>query len=415
MKDRGSFLEHYVRVFVEGFEQQKLLSACLKSGIVVRDIKIYSDIEMSLTMMNYDYQQFVKLAKNKYRISVTHENGYVPIFRKIISRKSTILGFLLFLFLMYYQSSFVSEIRVSGYEVFTETAIREYLREAGLYEGCSKSVDINDVKFHLYQKLDNLAWVGVEYKGNLVEVTIVEGTSTPKAVDISIPCHVVARKEGYVDRVIAKEGKIVVEKGIFVNPGDVVISGIVPVTSTAYGTPDSAIQERYVHAVGEVYAKVPYRLTFYQEKYKLIKTPTDNKFYGLRFEVGNWKWNSSKFFNHYSSSVYKEKKILDLIRPFPLVLAVNQTEEVELSREVRSEEDLTQVSNSLSRILMKEKMPEKAQILNKSLKFVPEENIIGVTVLLETLEEIGEPREIIPLLNDPITQEGGVTDSSSGT
>ena len=44
---------------------------------------------------------------------------------------------------------------------------------------------------------------------------------------------------------------------------------------------------------------------------------------------------------------------------------------------------------------MKEKIPENLQILNKSLKFSPGENIIGVAIMLETLEKIGIEKEII--------------------
>ncbi|MBR0596345.1 sporulation protein YqfD [Sinanaerobacter chloroacetimidivorans] len=395
MKDRGSFLEHYIKILVEGFEQQRLLSECIKAGIVLRDIHTHSDIEMSMSIMYYDYNRFVKLAKNRYRITVLHENGYIPVLRKIISKKSTIVGLILFILLMYYQSSFVSEIRISGYETFTEAAVRDSLKEAGLYEGCSKKIDISKVKLHIYQDLDNIAWIGVKYIGNMAEVTIVEGTITPKPVDISKPCNVVAKKEGYVDRVIAKEGKIALEKGAYIKVGDVVISGIIPLKSTAYGTSASAITERYVHAAGEVYAKIPYRFTFYQEKYNLIKTPTGRSFYGIRLEVGNVKLNTAKMINNYDSSVYTETKLFGFIRPIPIYAAVTKTEEVELSREKRSTEELSKDANRLARSLMKENIPEKAQILNKSLKFSPEENIIGVAVMLETLEEIGEEKEIV--------------------
>ena len=221
MKQRGSFLEYYKEIKIEGFEQQKLLTQCIKSGIVLRDIHIQNDIEMTIKIMDWDYSKFQKLVKNRYQVTILRENGYKPIFKRIVSKRSTIVGLILFILLMYYQSSFVSEIRVFGYKSFNESAIRESLREAGFFEGCSKSVDVNKVKLYIYKDLNNIAWVGVKYIGNMAEVIIVEGAITPKPVDITKPCHIVATKEGYVEKVIAKEGKIALGKGAYANVGDV--------------------------------------------------------------------------------------------------------------------------------------------------------------------------------------------------
>ena len=266
MKNRGSFLEHSIKIKIEGFERQKLLTECVRRGITVKDVHAVSEIETVVTLMKWDYQEFLKLAKNKYEITVLKEYGYRPAIRKVFCKKSVVAGLLLFALILFYQSTFISEIRVLGYRSYTEAEIRDSLREAGFYEGCSKSVDLKNVKLHIYQDLDKIAWVGVKYIGNLAEVTIVEGTISPKPVDKSQPCHIVAKKEGYVEKTIAREGKVAVEPGTYVKPGDVLITGIVPVTSTAYGTPAAGLTERYVHASGEVYAKVPYRLLYHQEK-----------------------------------------------------------------------------------------------------------------------------------------------------
>lgn len=49
-----------------------------------------------------------------------------------------------------------------------------------------------------------------------------------------------------------------------------------------------------------------------------------------------------------------------------------------------------------ARQLIQENVPQSAQILNKSLKFLPEENIIKVTIMVEALEQIGEKKPFIP-------------------
>lgn len=388
-------MEYSIRIKVEGFEQEKLLTECVARGIPMRDIHPVNDIEMTLTLMEWDYKEFLRIAKNRYEITVIKESGYKPAIRKTFRKRSTIAGLIIFALILFYQSTFVSEIRILGYEKFTETEIRDSLREAGLYEGCSKSVDLKKVKLHIYDDLDNIAWIGVKYIGNLAEVSIVEGTITPKPVDKSKPCDIIADKEGYVERTIAREGVVTAQPGTFVKPGDVLISGIVPLRNTAYGTPTAGLTERYVHSAGEVYAKVPYRLFYYQEKYEDIKEPTGRSTYGIRLEIGDLKINTARVFYNYENSIYTEKALFRTIRPIPVSLYFARIDEVIVSSQERSRSEVQKEANRLVRQAIKEKVGENTQILNKSLKFSSGENIIGVTIMLETLEKIGIEKEIM--------------------
>ncbi len=388
-------MEYSIRIKVEGFEQEKLLTECVRRGIPMRDIHPANDIEMSLTLMEWDYKEFLRIAKNRYQITVIKESGYKPAIKRTFGKRSTIAGLIIFALILFYQGTFVSEIRIIGYEKFTETEIRDSLREAGLYEGCSKRVDLKNVKLHIYQDLDNIAWIGVKYIGNLAEVSIVEGTITPKPVDKSKPCNIVADKEGYVEKTIAREGVVAAQQGTFVKPGDVLISGIVPLRNTAYGTPTAGLTERYVHSAGEVYAKVPYRLFYYQEKYEDIKESTGRSTYGIRLEIGELKINTARIFYNYENSVYSERTSFHTIRPIPMSLAFVRIDEVVVTRQERSQSEIRNEANRLVRQAIKEKVAEKSQILNKSLKFSSGENIIGVTIMLETLEKIGIEKEIM--------------------
>lgn len=394
MSDK-SFLRHSIRVRVEGFEQERLLTECLRKGIPMKDIHLVSDIEMTLTLLEEDYDAFLKIVRSRYQITIIKESGYKPAIRKTFGRKSTVAGLILFILLMFYQSTFVSEIRINGYERFTEAQIRESLREAGFYEGCSKRIDLKDVKLHIYRDLDNITWIGVKYIGNLAEVSIVEGVVTTKPVDKSKPCDIVADKEAYVERTIAREGLPAAQPGTYVKPGDVLITGVVPLRNTAYGTPAAGLTERYVHASGEVYGKVPYRFYYYQEKYKYKKEPTGRNTYGIRFEFGDLKIDTAKIFYTYDNSVYTEKKLFQTIRPIPMRLGFVAIKEVEVTKQERGREELARQASSMVRQAIKEKVPENTQIRNKSLKFYPGENIIGVAIMLETLEKIGKEKEIV--------------------
>jgi hypothetical protein len=112
--------------------------------------------------------------------------------------------------------------------------------------------------------------------------------------------------------------------------------------------------------------------------------------------IGDRTLSTSGFITPFETSVYEEKKLIDILWPVPLELAVNRVSELELYRGKRTGEEVEKQAKRQARQLIQENVPQSAQILNKSLKFLPEENIIKVTIMVEALEQIGEKKPFIP-------------------
>lgn len=387
---------HYKTIRIEGFEIHRLLSQCLKEGIGLRNIRILSDCEFTADVNGKDWLRLTRMAGSKYRLTVTREKGLKPLLIQMLSNRSAVAGVILFIIILFLQTSFISEIRVYGYESLTEREILEHLKDAGLYVGCSRFVDPDRVEIEMYRKLGILSWIGITFKGGLAEVTVVEGTEPIEEVDESQPCHIIAVKEGYIEKVIAKEGKGEVEKGDFVHVGDVLISGILEIEDKTYSLDPESKVYRYVHADGEVYAKTVYRFICYQDVYKLEKRKTGKSIPGIRLTIGDRTLSTSGFITPFETSVYEEKKLIDILWPVPLELAVNRVSELELYRGKRTGEEVEKQAKRQARQLIQENVPQSAQIINKSLKFLPEENIIKVTIMVEALEQIGEKKPFIP-------------------
>lgn len=405
MRSNGSFFAYTKVIRVEGFEQQKLLSQCLQKKIILRKIRFENNLSMTMEIRDRDLDAFLAIVKRRYRVTILRENGYKPLILRALHRKSTLVGVLLFLLILIYQASFISEIRVQGYERIEEATIRQALKEVGFYEGCNKNIDINEVKTQMFQKLDNISWIGIKYNGSMAEVTIVEGTKEIKPVDATTPVHVVASKDGYIEKVIAREGTVQVPKGAFVKKGDIVISGELLIVDKAYADRSEEELIRYVHANGEVKARILYRFHRYQDKYSLIKKHTGKHLYGFAIKFGSFEFNTAKWLWPYDASIYEEKTVGKFIRPIPCQFSIIKTSEVELYRQKRTDEEIKEMANLQIRRYQKEKIPENAQIINKSLKFEEKENIIEVTVMLHALEEIGSEKPIVKKIPEPNMQE----------
>ena len=390
--NNSSFTEHYRKIRVEGFQPDKLVNKCAKSRIQLRRVTFVSELELTMLVSGRDFKRLKKLAKNTYKITVLEEGGYRHWLRFLWKRKLTIAGVLIFAAFLYYQTLFVTEIQINGYEKIDEPHLRQTLAEAGLYEGCRKNVDISKVKIKLFEEYDTISWVGIEFTGNLAEVSIAEGARPVKLqVEETKPCNIVADKAGYISKIIPVEGLRAVRDGAYVKKGDIIITGTVPLRNVAYGTDSENETETYVHAEGTVEAKIPVRINFYAERYQRSKNRTGSRIWGISVNGHDL----AKKINPYETAQVKRKNLIDLIKPFRLKIDLVSVEEVTLSEKEVKDQELKKAVNAAIRQYAKENLPEKAQILNKSLNFSREKNIITIGVTLETLQQIGMEEEIV--------------------
>lgn len=389
--NNSNFTEHYRTIKIEGFQLDRLIGKCMKQGIQMRNIVFISDLELTLTIRSGDFKMLKKMAKSAYKITVLKEGGYRHSFRNMWKRKLTIAGLILCAAFLYYQSLFIVEIRINGYEKIDEPSLRQTIAQAGLYEGCRKGFDPGKVKIKLYEEYDEIAWAGIRVEGNLATVSIAEGARPVKTkVAKKKPCNIVADKDGYVSKIIPIEGLRAAEDGQYVKKGDVLITGTIPLRNVAYGTDSAGETETYVHAEGQVEAKIPIRLNFYAERRERMKTPTGNRVWGLSVNGHNM----AKALNPYETSRIKTVNLVNLVRPFRLKIDAVSIEEVTLSEKEVKNKDLKKYINARIRQYAKENLPNKAEITNKSLNFSREKNIITVGVTLETLQQIGIEEEI---------------------
>ena len=171
---RCNFLKHYKKVRIQGSDPERLINMCLIKKLNMRKIRYSSDNEVSFYISHNDYEELKALAGRRYIIEIAGEYGYRMYFAGLFKRPLLLTGLVIFISIFVYQSLFISEIEVIGYESINEQALRKSMREAGFYEGCRKNIDIEKLKLHIYEEFDNIAWIGIKYKGNLAQITIVE-------------------------------------------------------------------------------------------------------------------------------------------------------------------------------------------------------------------------------------------------
>lgn len=370
-----SFYRHRVHVRIEGFRTDKLIDRAFRKGIALKNVRIISETEAEAQLTAKELKTLKKLAKSVYLITVICDEGPETKLKTVRRQPLWLIGIMLTATVIVLRASFVTSIVVDGYRAIPEQSLRQCLNEAGIYEGVYRpSVNWDKARSSLYKTFPQISWLKLVYDGRTVYLDISEsesedtseaGESTagsgskedePKALGHdsgSIPnsysgsgsqltyTDLVAVSSGYVESIDPLWGEARVEAGDYVKKGQVLIAGCIPIEPTTFE--ENAPKEYYVRAKGEVWARVPYRLNFAQERY--------------------------------SSEPQTNEKLI-------------------INRRERTAEEIKSKAEQQIRLWAKENLPENAEILNKSLNFTPKENIIEVGVTLEVRREISEEQEI---------------------
>lgn len=259
----SNFTRHWVRVRIDGFRPERLISQLAGQGIPMRNIRHKDETEVYLTLPAGGYKKLKKLTKSKYKLTVIEEGGSRPVLQNLRRNKLLAAGVLVFMAVFLLQSSIIKEIQVIGCETIPEDELRAVLKEEGLYEGCRKNFDCDEIEIRLFQEYESIVWAKVSYQGSYVQVEISEGEIQEEEIrNREKPCHLVAEQDCYIEKVYTYKGRSHVAEGDFVKKGGILISGIVPIEHPTYPqeTENGEMKENvhYVHAEGKVTARVPY-------------------------------------------------------------------------------------------------------------------------------------------------------------
>lgn len=263
----SNFTRHWVRIRLDGFRPERLISQAADQGIPIKEIQWHDESEVYLTIPKIQYKHFRKLAKSKYRLTVVNEGGVTATMQRLKRNKLAAAGFVLAVVFYFVQLGFVKEVNVLGCETIPEDQLRAVLAEEGLYEGAAKTFDCDKIEARLFQAYDRIVWAKVSYQGRYVQVEIAEGEVQAKALpDRSKPCDIVAERDGYIEKIRPYMGRSMVAEGDFVKKGDILIAGTMPIEHPSYPVDEETLAYYYVHAEGEIYARVPYYFSFHMKQ-----------------------------------------------------------------------------------------------------------------------------------------------------
>lgn len=380
-----NYFRGYVVFKLEGLNLERTLNLAIEEGIYFWDIRRinYTSIEGKVGLKGY--KEFIKILKrtgNRSKIKI--KVGYPFFILKLKRRKIIAVGLILCFILVCGFTTFIWDIEIQGNTNIQKKDILGSLENIGIKTGTFKyNLDISDIKDNLLTKHDELAWVGVEIKGTKMKIEIVEKEEEHERFDKETPCHIVAKKNGIIDKVVAKNGDPVVKKGDIVKANQILISGRIERENS---------DVRFVHSLGEVYARTFYEKTKALSIFKGKKIKTGRKFTNIIFKFGETSFVMSKGkmpFKKYVLEVQNKSLIKWRNIKVPVEIVIEQYFEIIEQKKKVPEDVLKKSLKDFLIVNVVKDIPEDGQIIKRSIDYEKDGDMIRGNLIVEVLESIG--------------------------
>ena len=385
-----SYIIGYLVIEIEGYYIERFINICKSRNVTIWNLKRKEDIKLQFKARIQDFRELIKIAKKtRCKLKIKNKKGVPFLFHKYKKRKILIF-LILFASLIILSSNFVWNVEIQVEDGANVENIEEDLKSFGLEVGKLKSsIDSKSIINEMRLKRSDIAWMGIELKGTNAIVKIVKADEKPDIIDESEYCSIVSNKAGIITKINAQDGTANVKVGDTVNVGDTLISGWMEGKYTGI---------RYVHAKGEIEAKV-----WYTKNKKIMyntterrKTGEEENKYSLKFN--NFKINLSKKLSKFQiyDTIETENKVRifsNFYLPISLIKTTNQevieeqkTYDIEEAKNIGIQELEEELNNEIE---------NKEAIVNKNVNTYVEDDGVNIYVTYEVLENIGTNEKIV--------------------
>ena len=386
-----NYILGYLRIEVEGYFIEKLINLSSNKSILLWNSKREKSTLLYTNISIKDYRKIVKIAKKtKCRVKIKEKKGLPFIFNKYRKRKIFFLSLCLIVVGIVILSNFIWNIELTGNTNISKEELIAVLEQEGLKVGTAKNkINTKEIVSKVRLDRNDLAWIGIELKGTNALVKVVEADKKPDIIKEEEYCNIVATKPGVIVKTNAINGTSLVKQGDTVNKGTILIAGWLEGKYTGI---------RYVHANGEIIAKVWYEEKQKVELNQVISKENGNSENKYSVKINNFQINFYKTLSKFKKyDTIGETKKIKIFSDFYLPIEITKITNKELIVEelTYSKEEAKQIAVEKAKKLLDEKIEDKEKLVNTYINYNETEEYIEAQVIYEVLEEIGTKEKIV--------------------
>ena len=402
----AKFVHGVVKIEISGPVPEKLINLCMAHGIYLWGTVKRGD-RMVANLYMHDFFAIRPLVrKSQCRVHVLAYDGLPFLWKRLQRRKMLWVGVAAFFLLLNYFSSYVWFVEIIGTKSMAKERVLTAAKEHGLRPGMPKeSLKAKVLEDHILTAISELAWVGISSQGTRVVIEVVEKTAAIE--EDKRAANIVATKDGIIVEAIALAGEPVVGKGATVKRGDILIKGFINEQTTVNQIKPEANQptpnpQVVIRAKGIVKARVWYE--GYGEALLVEKVweRTGRQASSVIARIGSWE----ALLTRAQSQPFIEFETETLQKRFPnwrnravsVESTINTYHELNGIVVTRGETEARELARDRALATVRQKIPETAQILANDIVVLKtaEPTLVRVKAHVETIEDIGEAKTIMP-------------------
>ncbi|MCM1272107.1 MAG: sporulation protein YqfD [Clostridium sp.] len=389
-----NFLAGYVLVSIHGDGVDRFINICMAKKLHIWSIKKDKNKTL-LYVSRTDFQKFGSFVeKTGVEIHVIKSLGIPFLYEKNKKRKCFVIGFFLFLFLVWEFTTFVWDINISGEGRYSAEEIEKNIKQNYVQLGTKLTeVNCSDLEKMLRDEYSDIAWISCELKGTQLNIKLTE-TILPEDIEKqSKPCNIVASKDCIISDMIIKNGTGMFEAGAEVKKGDIIITGAVNI----YNEYDELIETNYVPASGIVYgqSKMPYEDAFDLSHYEKNYTGKKKHYYGIIY--GDNLFEPFQYDMSYNNcdiiTSYDGVRIFDTFY-LPLTCKKTTVSEYEPELAAYTEQEAVEKAKNKLNVYMAELKKKGVEILQNNVKIYVKDGKCIASGYLVVKEIVGIPLEL---------------------
>lgn len=252
---RHPFAKHLV-VQVRGPHLERFINACVTKGLRLWGVQRLSHEVLIVRMDAPSFRTLRHIDRRAHwEIRIVERFGGGFLLGRLLRRRAFFWGGVVAALVGYVLSLHIWFVTVEGTERVREKDVVAVAATAGLTPGALKSsIDAQQIQRALLLELHDLVWAGVEVRGTRAVITVSERRLPDQG--LQGPGHIVASRDGIVERISVLAGTPVVEAGETVRAGQVLISGLLTPGSPEFAERIERGEAPYLKAEGSVRALV---------------------------------------------------------------------------------------------------------------------------------------------------------------
>lgn len=386
-----SYLIGFVRVEIEGYYIERFINICRKQKVIIWNLKREKNVKLKLNVRVKEFKEICQIAKKtKCKVKIEKKKGIPFLLHRYQKRKLFFILLIILLVLIMVSSQFIWNVEIQEEQGKILENIEEDIEEMGLKNGKWKAnINTKEIINRIRLKRQDIAWMGIELKGTNAIVKLVKADEKPEVINEEEYCSIVSDKEGIITKINAQNGTANVKVGDVVKQGDILINGWMEGKYTGI---------RYVHAKGEIQAKV-----WYTKHKKVLYNTTEQMETGnieeqYEVEINNFKINLHKGVSKFEiydtiETESKFKIFSDFYLPISIIKKTNkELKSVEKKYEV---EEAKNIGIQELQQELEQEIQDKEKIMNKNINTYEQADGIDIYVTYEVLEEIGTNEKIV--------------------